>query len=457
MRSDSFEGNCLSCTTPAKDGMVVGIVPEVRFSFAEQGDGLVYAPTRGQSGYAVACDIGTTTVVCQLINLETGELLSKVSGSSSQRIFGGDVLSRLKAAEEGHADEIHGQILQQVRYDLEELCRKENLQIGDIQLLTVTGNTIMLHFFAGLNPAERGTAPFVPLSLFGEMRNGMDLGLGLDRDVYLCPAAAGFIGGDVLCGILSGGMAFARDKTLLLDLGTNTEIVIGDREQMVACSVDGGAAFKASLLEHGMTASVGAIAGVKYEDGTLRLETLGAGQPKGICGSGFMDILGILYEEEILDEMGHIVEPDETDSELARYIGEEDDRAVFYLTEDKRIFISQADISKFQMAKAAISAGITVLAKESGIRLSRLKHLLLGGSFGAFAHWRSAAMLGVIPKECKGKTSKLGNLALSGAISAALSEDARRELERLQKRIRVIDLPTHPDFSDAFTDGMFFE
>ena len=115
VRSDSFEGNCLSCTTPAKDGMVVGIVPEVRFSFAEQGDGLVYAPTRGQSGYAVACDIGTTTVVCQLINLETGELLSRISGSNSQRIFGGDVLSRLKAAEEGHADEIHGQILQQVR------------------------------------------------------------------------------------------------------------------------------------------------------------------------------------------------------------------------------------------------------------------------------------------------------------------------------------------------------
>ncbi len=130
---------------------------------------------------------------------------------------------------------------------------------------------------------------------------------------------------------------------------------------------------------------------------------------------------------------------------------------MFYLTEDKRIFISQADISKFQMAKAAISAGITVLAKESGVRLSGLKNLLLGGGFGAFAHRRSAAMLGVIPKECKGKTSKLGNLALSGAVSAALSEDARRELERLQKSIRVIDLPTHPDFSDAFTDGMFFE
>ena len=162
VQGDSFEGNCLSCTTPAQDGMIVRIVPEVRISFAEEGDGLIYAPTPGQSGYAIACDIGTTTVVCQLINLETGALLSRISGSNSQRIFGGDVLSRLKAAAEGHADEIHGLIQQQVRYDLEELCRKEKIQIRDVRLLTVTGNTIMLHFFAGLNPAERGTAPFLP-------------------------------------------------------------------------------------------------------------------------------------------------------------------------------------------------------------------------------------------------------------------------------------------------------
>ena len=457
VRSDSFEGNCLSCTTRAQEGMVVRITPEVRISFAKEGDGLIYVPTPGQSGYGVACDIGTTTVVCQLINLETGELRSRASGSNSQRIFGGDVLSRLKAAAEGRADELHGLIIQQVRHYIEELCRKEKLKLGDIRLLTVTGNTIMMHFFAGLNPAERGTAPFVPLSLFGEMKKGMDLGLDMDCDVYLCPAASGFIGSDVLCGILSSGMAITRDKAMLLDIGTNTEIVIGNREQMIACSVDGGAVFKGSLLEHGMTASTGAIAGVKYEDGTLLFETLGAVEPKGICGSGFMDLLGILYEEEILDEIGHIVDPEETGSELARCIGEEAGHTVFYLTEDKSIFISQADISKFQMAKAAISAGITVLAKESGIKISDLKHLLLSGGFSAFGHRRTAAMLGIIPKECKGKTSKMGNLGLSGAISAALSEDARRELERLHERIRVIDLPTHPDFSDAYTEGMFFE
>lgn len=455
--SDGSSGTCLACTTPAKDQMVVELLPEVRFSFADQSGGDVYPPTPGQSGYAVACDIGTTTVVCQLLNRETGELLSRISGSNGQRIFGGDVLSRLKAAEEGRADEIRGQIIQQVNYYLKELCREAQLAMEDIRLLAVTGNTIMMHFFAGLDPAQLGTAPFTPVSLFGETRKGKDIGLDFDGDVYICPAVSGFIGADTLCGILSSGMASAEGIMLLVDLGTNTELVMGNRERMIACSVDGGAAFKASLLDHGMTASVGAIAGVKYADGRLLLEVLGAAEPKGICGSGFIDILGILYEEEVLDEMGHLAEPDEVDSDLARYIGEEDGRPVFYLTEDKRIFLSQADISKFQMAKAAISAGIRILAEEMDISLSALDKLLLGGGFGSFAHRRYSALLGIIPQECKGRTEKLGNVALAGAISAALSEKARDELSRLRKLVRVIDLPTHPSFSDAYTDGMLFE
>ena len=447
----------LACTVPAEDRMVVELAPEVRVSFADTSGGEIYAPTPGQSGYAVACDIGTTTVICQLLDLKTGEQLQKISGSNCQRIFGGDVLSRLKAAAEGHASEIHDQIVYQINYYLNELCREAQIRPEDIRFMSVTGNTIMMHFFAGLDPAQICTAPFAPVSLFGECADAGEYGLKFGGKVFICPAASGFIGSDVLCGILSSGMAASEGKMLLIDLGTNTEIVMGGRESMIACSVDGGAAFKASLLEHGMTASAGAIAGVKKEGGKLLLEVLGAAKPKGICGSGFIDILGILYEEEILDELGHIADADETDSELARYIGEEDGRTVFYLTEDRDIFISQADISKFQMAKAAIAAGIRILAEETGISLRSLEKLRLGGGFGAFAHRRNSALLGIIPQECKGKTVKLGNTALAGAVSAALSEEARAELLRIRKLVRVIDLPTHPSFSDALTDAMFFE
>ena len=447
----------LACMVQAEDQMIVEIVPEVRMSFADTGEGEIYKPTPGQSGYAVACDIGTTKVVCQLLDLKTGELLQKASGSNLQRIFGGDVLSRLKAAAEGRASEIHDQIIYQINYYMNELCREAQIRPADIKITAVTGNSIMLHLFAGLDPARISTAPFVPVSLFGEYVNGRAIGLDLGGKVFICPAVSGFIGSDVLCGILSSGMVDSEENMLLIDLGTNTEIVMGNRERMLACSVDGGAAFKASLLEHGMTASAGAIAGVKKDGEKLLLDVLGAVKPKGICGSGFIDILGILYEENILDELGHIAGVDETDSELARYIGTEDGRTVFYLTEDRDIFISQADISKFQMAKAAIAAGIRILAEETGISLWSLEKLRLGGGFGAFAHRRNSALLGIIPQECKGKTVKLGNTALAGAISAALSEEARAELLRIRKLIQVIDLPAHPSFSDAFTDAMFFE
>ena len=457
VRSGEFTGACLACTTPVREGMAVELEPEIRFSVAESSGAEPWKPTPGQSGYAAACDVGTTTVVCQLLDLADGKPLATVSGSNSQRIFGGDVLSRLKAAEEGHAEELHSQIVTQVNYFLAELCRKAEIPREELRRLAVTGNTIMMHLFAGLDPAQISTAPFTPASLFGRTLSGRDVGLDFAGEVYLCPAVSGFIGSDVVCGVLACGMGEKTADSMLIDLGANTEIVIGNREKMTACAVDGGAAFKASLLDHGMIAAAGAISGVKREGDGLVLEVLGGGRPKGICGSGFIDLLGVLYEEEILDEMGRLADPEETDSPLARYLGEEDGRAVFYLTEDRKLFISRTDISKFQLAKAAISAGIQILGEESGIPFGKLDRLALGGGFGAFGHRKNSALLGIIPRQCKGKTVKLGNLALTGAVSAAVSARARSELERLAKIVRVVDLPTHPSFGDAYTEGMLFE
>ncbi len=455
--SEQLCGSYLACTTAAQDQMTVEIVPEVRISFADRGSDAVWEPTPGQSGYAVACDIGTTTVICRLLNLETGEKISGISGSSSQRIFGGDVLSRLEAAKDGHANEIHELIIHQVNDNLEELCSRANIRKEDIKRMAVSGNTIMMHFFAGIDPSRISTAPFEPVSLFGETVKGSEIGLSFEGDVFLCPAVAGFIGSDLACGILMSGMHESEGKILLIDLGTNTEVVMGNRDKIVACAVDGGAVFKASLLEHGMIAAHGAIFSIKLEGEELVLGVLGDKEPKGICGSGYIDALGILFREGILDEMGHIVDPDETDSPLAIHIGEEDGRNVFYLTEDHTIYLSEADISKFMLAKAAIHAAIQILCKETGTELSEIEKLVLGGAFGAFVHRSNAAILGIIPKECKGKTCKSGNTALDGASSAALSEDARRELLQIQGSVQVIDLPKHPMFNDAFIDGMIIE
>ncbi|MDO4491236.1 MAG: ASKHA domain-containing protein [Lachnospiraceae bacterium] len=457
VRTKDFSGECLACKRLAGDGMVVELIPEVRVSFADVAEGETFKPDPDRKGYGVACDIGITTVVCRLLNLETGEVLSGVRGSNSQRIFGGEVLSRLKAAEKGHAEELHGLILQQINYYIKTLCRQEKIGTEDVKMAAISANTIMMHFFAGLNPAEISTAPFVPLSLFGETKNSEELGLCFQGEVYLCPCVSGFIGSDVVCGLYTGKISEAEEMVLMVDLGTNTEIVLGNKDRILACAADGGAAFKASLLEHGMTASAGAIAGVRYEEGELQLEVLGAGKARGICGSGFLDVLRIMFEEEILDELGHIADPEDVDSELVEYIGEEEGRTVFYLTKEKNIYISQVDISKFQLAKAAIASGVQILAMEQNISLSQVERLLMGGGFGAFADKNSAAVLGLIPQECLGKSRKLGNVSLTGAISAVFSEEARREMGRIASRVQVMDLPAHPCFNDMYTDNMFFE
>ena len=457
IKSDDFTGEALSCVTEAKEGMSVEIEPETRFSFADTADGEIYEPDPGQRGYGLAIDVGTTKVTCQLVSLETGQRLAKLSGSNTQRIFGGDVLFRLMAADGGHAQELHGQIIKQTEYYIKEICREAEIQQEDIKIISVTGNTIMMHFFAGLDPAEKSVSPFEPVSLFGETVCGSDIGLDYKGKVYLAPAASGYIGSDVLCGLLTCGLGSAEKIRLMVDLGTNTEMAMGNRDRIVACSADGGAVFKASLLENGMTASVGAVSGVRYTDGELVLTVLGAVKPKGICGSGFIDILGIMYEEEILDELGHIADPDEVDSPLAKHIGEKDGHRVFFLTEEEDILISQADISKFQLAKAAVAAGIRILAQEENISLSDIDRLILGGGFGSFAHRKNAALLGIIPQECVDRSEKLGNTALAGAISAALSEKARNELSRLQKIVSAVDLSTHSSFSTEFMDAMTFE
>lgn len=457
VRSNDFCGTCLSCLEKARDGMIVELSPVVRLSFAEDSSANVYAPDPGQSGYAVAVDVGTVTVMCRLLSLETGSCVASVSGSNVQSIFGANVLARLQAAAEGHAQDISGIVINQINGFISSMCREAGVDPSAIKRVAFSGNTIMEHFAAGLNPAELGIAPFKPLTTFGETVSARDTGYDFDADAYFCPCISGFLGGDITSGMLSTGMADSEKPVLLVDLGANSEMILGCGERFVACTADAGAAFKASLLDKGMPAAAGAVCGVEYSDGEMKLKVLGNMKPVGVCGSGFIDALGIMYRLEVLDELGHIVPADEADPEAARFIGEAEGSRVFFLTEDKKVFITQKDISKFQLAKAAISAGIQILAEEYGIRLNDISRVCLAGGFGAFVRPDNAAAIGLIPSELLQKAELLGNASIAGASSAALSAEARDKMRAIRDSVRFIDLPTHPSFSDAYVDGMMFE
>lgn len=457
VRSEDFCGTCLSCTTKAADGMIVETAPVVRLSFAEESSAAVYPPDPGQTGYAVACDVGTVTLMCRLLSLETGCCIAAVSGSNAQSIFGANVLSRLQAAAEGHSGELSEIVVNQINGLVASMCRETGVNMEEIKRIAFSGNTIMEHFAAGLNPAAEGIAPFRPQSLFGETYSSRSLGFNFDAEAFFCPCVSGFVGGDIIADMVSAGMAEAEKPVLLVDLGANSEMVLGCGGRFVACTADAGAAFKASLLDKGMPAAAGAVSGVEYADGELKLEVLGNIKPVGVCGSGFIDALGIMYRLEVLDEMGHIVPPDEAAPEAEPFIGEAEGARVFFLTENKKVFITQADISKFQLAKAAISAGIHILAEEYGIRLKDISRVCLAGGFGTFVRPNNAAAIGLIPSELLNKAELLGNASAAGAASAALSAEAERTLCRLRDGVRYINLPTHPSFGDAYVDGMLFE
>lgn len=456
VRSDDFCGSCLSCLTKATDGMIVEISPEVRLSFADSSSAGVYEPT-GSTGYAVACDIGTTTVICYLLRLDTGKRVAAIHGSNAQSIYGSNVLALLTAASEGHAAEITDLIISQINTYIASMCLEAHVSVKDVKLISVAANTIIQHFFAGLNPAKYSIAPFTPVSLFGEMLDARSLGLCFNGAAYICPAVSGFIGGNITAGMLSCDMLNASSPVLMADLGANSEMILGYDGKFVACTADAGAAFKASLLDKGMTASAGAISGVELENGKLKLAILGNAKPAGVCGSGLIDALGIMYRLNVLDEMGKIVLPEEAVPEARDMIGEVDGKRVFYLTENKKIFITQADISKFQLAKAAISAGIRILAEENKVGLNDITKSYLSGGFGAFVRPANAADIGLIPSELLGNAQLMGNTTITGAISAAISEKARDDLATLRDSVRFVDLPTHPSFDDAYIDGMMFE
>lgn len=448
--------SCMACTTPAEDGMRVELNFKKRISFAQSSSCRVYTPDPGQTGYAVALDVGTTTLVCHLMNLQTGECEGTVYGSNAQSAFGANVLSRMQAAAEGNFETLRELLVNQLNQLIDQLLESAHVPPEALTHMTVVGNTIMMHFAAGINPAAHGIAPFVPDTLFGITMDAAALGYHVHGDVYFPPAVTGFLGSDSVACVLSANLREEPEPVLLIDLGTNSEMILGCGDRYVACAADAGSAFKGSFYDYGIPASKGAISGVSYQNGAFKLNILGKTLPMGICGSGMIDAIAIMVRLGIVDEMGHIVDPEELPPEIAKHVVTLNGQRAVRLTKFGKIFVTQADVTRFQLSKAALYSGVQILAEEYGIPVEKIAKCQLAGSFGTFINPESAAILGLIPPEELDRTELLGNAAASGSQSAALSAKAREELLALRNQIRYISLSEHPDFNDNYIDGMLF-
>ncbi len=448
----------LSCQT-AVTGEHTVIIPEQTAGAVIALEGRsVHFPHTHQSGLGAAVDIGTTTVVAHLYDLTTGELLGTRSGMNAQRAFGSDVISRIQYANENEEglSRLTDTIRDQLGGYLSDLCAGHGRSVEELSKVVIAANTVMEHIYASLSPATIAVAPFTPLSLFGTWERGSAYGLAEHTKILLAPAVAGYVGGDITAGILSSGAYLSEQPVVFLDIGTNGEMALGSaKDGFTCCATAAGPAFEGAVISQGMSATDGAIRAVEYVDAELKLELIGDGPAEGICGSGLVDALAVMLALGAVDETGRLLPPDEAPEEALPFVDEDDDGAVFRLTDT--VCITEADVRQLQLAKAAIAAGICTLLDEAGLETRDLAHLYLAGGFGNYIRKESAAAIGLLPAELLDRIVSVGNSAGAGAAALLLSQQARDDLDALTPNCTYIELSGHKAFNDYYIECMMFE
>ena len=409
-------------------------------------------------GLGVAVDIGTTTVAVFLYDLSTGHQLSIDSGRNAQRAYGADVISRIQySAGDGGLKRLQKAICDQLSASIDTVCKKAGRNRAEIRLVSVAGNTVMGHLFDGLSPVAIGVAPFTPESLFGDFRPADKLlpGLAADAQIYLCPALAGYVGGDITAGLLSSGAWLEEESYLFLDIGTNGEMGLGDKNGYLCCATAAGPAFEGAEIECGMGGAPGAINKVKYADGKICIEVIGGGEAQGICGSGLIDALAALLYCGAVQDNGRMLPPDEADESIRDRLRRGEDGGMrFYLTD--KVYISAADVRQLQLAKAAIRAGIETLLTERKESYKDVRHVLIAGGFGAFMDVRSACAIGLLPPAFLDRTRHVGNSAGAGA-ALSLDGEQRELLRKVTDECSYLELSSSSLFMEKYIECMVFD
>jgi len=371
----------------------------------------------------IAVDIGTTTVV--VYALQNGEILDIESSMNMQKSFGDDVLTRIKFTTENQdgLQKLHNIIKKQIDEMFKTLCIRNSIETDNI---VIVGNTTMLHLYANISPATIGVAPFTPV--FTEMKR-----LG---NTTLFPSFAGYVGGDIVSAILASGMHLSKEKSLLLDIGTNAEIAFGNCEKIVVCAAAAGPAFEGAQISSGIGGVAGAINSIVIDD-KISYTTIDNVPPVGICGSGILDAVSQMLKAGIIDETGFF-----EDEELK-------------ITDN--ISVTAQDIREIQLAKAAIAAGIKTLLRETNSNLSDVENCYLAGGFGSYLNKQSACNIGLLPSLLIDKIKSIGNAAGMGAVLWQISDACKAEVQQIINITKYHELSGSSVFNEEFINCMLFE
>lgn len=417
----------------------------------------------------MAFDIGTTTIVGYLIDMYTGKELQVVSTLNSQTKYGADVITRSNYAgkEEYGLRNLHLEVIDDINELINEACVKVGIKKEDIFAISVVGNTCMHHLFLGVSPSYVAKAPYIPAISEPVVLDAKDLSIEINNagKVFVLPNIAGFVGADTVSAILATEMDKSENIKLMIDIGTNGEIALGCRDRILACSAAAGPAFEGAEISSGMRGAQGAIDHVVFGE-KLEVSVVGGGKPKGICGSGLLDVVTGLIEIGALDKRGKFLSVEKITNPKAEVfknnIIDYDGAKAFLLADEnytshkKPIMITQKDIRQLQMAKGAMSAAIKILMNKYGINVDEIEEVLLAGAFGNYMNPHSACVIGLIPKELESKIKMVGNAAGSGSKLSLLSKSEYKRAESIGEFVEFVELATYPTFSSIFSKSMYF-
>lgn len=417
--------------------------------------------------FGVAFDIGSTTLVGTLVNLATGADLAVAARVNPQTSFGDDVISRIQRCRndaKGLA-QLQGAVIEGINKIIDELVRKSGIDRQRIYEVVFAGNTTMQQILGGIDPAALGELPFVPVFREAVECRASDLHVHINpvAKAYIFPQIGGFVGGDTVAGIVATRLDRCTEPTLLVDIGTNGEIVLFARDTMWATSVAAGPAFEGARITNGMRASTGAIEKVLL-DGEVRLNVIGNAKPAGLCGTGLIDAAAELLRLGILDSTGRILSasevPDSVPAAIKERLIESGGEVNVMLVHGKDsathepLFLYQRDIRELQLANGAIRAGINILLRTAGVDPGELGSVLLAGAFGNFIRRNHARRIGMLPPIPCGRIRFVGNTASFGAKRALLSTEEKDYAERVVRAVRHIDLSLDPEFHMEFSSAM---
>ncbi len=413
------------------------------------------------SNLGLAIDIGTTTLVVQLVDLVAGEIIDSEAKYNSQMKYGEDYIRRIMYAVESSAlGEMQRLIVDDLNELIEILIRRNEVHVHDVTCAAVAGNTAMIHFFIGIDPSGTRKEPYVPVANFIPPLRAAQVGLRINPRglLYTLPSVAAYVGADITSGAVAIRLDEQADLCLFIDVGTNGEVVLGNKDWMVCCSASAGPAFEGVGVEYGMRAARGAIERIHIGPNCdVQIETVGGRAPRGICGSGMLDLLAEMFMAGILSRNGKFQGPcaqkrliEQPDGGLAFLVVPKERSAV-----DDDILITQADVSNLLRSKAAIYAAISILVKSVGVDLTDIQNIYLAGGFGNYLNVRSAITLGMLPDVPPERVHFVGNTAIAGARAALLSTEAFERVEKVARMMTYIDLMANPKYMEEFVSANF--